>query len=205
MHTSRSLAALLIAASGIAFAFEACAQTLYKWVDQDGRTHFSDKPPAGFKGEVTKIQADAVPDVVIRAPAAPAKAQAQDDDKEKAPPDVAARRRQLRDQLAARVAVARANVEAARKALGDGEGATDDEKQYVRQESPRDERRPERTPPPRSNCMSQKTSDGKSVWNCPRPIPGEAYFERQAKLEEALRKAEEELADAERAYRRGVD
>jgi hypothetical protein len=53
--------------------------------------------------------------------------------------------------------------------------------------------------------MGETTSDGRTLWNCPAPIPGEAYFDRQKALEDALQKAEEELAEAERAYRRGVD
>src|SRR6185369_5392884 len=108
------------------------------WVDKDGRVHFSDKPPAGFKGEVTKIQADVQPDVVVpRASPPRAQPQAAEDDKDK-PVDVATRRRQLREQLGARVALARAKLEAARKALSDGEGAAEDEKQFVRQEFGRD-------------------------------------------------------------------
>jgi hypothetical protein len=103
------------------------------------------------------------------------------------------------------VAAARAKLEAARKALADGEDPVDGDRQYVRQEFPRSDRHPERTPPPRSNCMSNTTTDGKAVWNCPRPIPTDAYFSRQDKLEEAVKKAEEELTEAERAYRRGVD
>ena len=192
--------ALLLLASG------AFAEVLYKWVDKDGRVHFSDKPPVGFKGEVAKIVTDAVPDPPPVAAPRPApkvvKPEAEDDEKSV---DIATQRRQLREQLAARVAAARVKLEAARKALADGEDASSEERQYVRQEFARDERRPDKTPPPRGNCMSQKTTDGKAVWNCPRSIPTEAYFTRQDKLEEAVKKAEEELAEAERAYRRGVD
>jgi hypothetical protein len=53
--------------------------------------------------------------------------------------------------------------------------------------------------------MASKGSDGRAIWNCPRPIPNEAYFDRQKQLEEAVKKAEEEVTEAERAYRRGVD
>ncbi len=195
----------VLAVAAFAFAAAATAQTLYKWIDKDGRVHFADKPPVGFKGEVTKIQVDAQPDVVVpRASAPRAQPQAEGDGKDK-PVDAATRRRELREQLTARLSLARAKLEAARKALSETDGATEEERQFVRQEFGRDERRPERTPAPRANCMSQKTTDGKAVWNCPRPIPTDAYFERQAKLEEAVRKAEEEVAEAERLYRRSVD
>jgi hypothetical protein len=36
-------------------------------------------------------------------------------------------------------------------------------------------------------------------------VPGEVFYDRVHGLEDALRDAEKELADAERAYRRGVD
>ena len=191
-------------AAALALSPIAGAQVLYKWVDKDGRVHFSDKPPVGFKGEVTAIQPDAVPDAVVRPPVAPGKARVEEDEKPK-PDDMAAKRRQLREQLALRVAQARAKLEAARKALDDGEDATDGERQFVRQNFPRDARRPARTPPPRANCQSTVGSDGKAIWNCPRQVPNEAYFDRRKNLEEAVKKAEEELAEAERAYRRGVD
>ena len=180
----------------------ALAQTVYKWVDKDGKVNFSDKPPANFKGEVTRITPDAQPDAAPRRPVA--KPEAAQLEEEKAP-DANAKRRATREHLAARVAAARAKLEQARKALADGEGAGDDEKQFVQERLDRNARRPERTPPPRSNCMSQVTPDGKPIWICPRPVPGQAYYERQEKLEEAVRKAEEELEEAQRAYRRGVD
>ena len=195
----------VLAIAVLVLSTNVAAQTLYKWVDQDGKVHYADRPPVGFKGEVTRIEADAVPDVAPRPPpAAPAKRQVEDEGKEKAP-DPATRRRQQRELLAARLTAARDKVEAARKALAEGEGAGEDEKQFVHETFRRDERRPERTPPPRSNCMSSTSSGGTAEWNCPRQVPNDAYFERQGKLEEAVRQAEEELADAERAYRRGVD
>jgi len=204
VHLTASVT-FFLALVAFACATDAGAQTtLYKWVDKDGKTNFSDKPPAGFKGEVTRVLTDAPPDAPVpSAPkAAPKKVQAPEDDK---PPDMNTRRRLLREQLAARVAAAQAKVDQARKAIADGELPSDEEKQFVQQHFARDARRPERTPPPRSNCMSQVSSDGKPIWLCPRPVPGEKYYDRQKKLEEALAKAEEELADAERAYRRGVD
>lgn len=36
---------ILIAAVTLALAASAAAQTLYKWVDKDGKTHYSDTPP----------------------------------------------------------------------------------------------------------------------------------------------------------------
>jgi hypothetical protein len=182
----------------------ALAQALYKWTDKDGRVQYADKPPAGFKGEVTRIEIDAVPTPVKPAAAPPSKAQPDDDAKEKVL-DPAAKRRAERERLSARLAAAREKVEKARADLAGGEGILDEEKQIVQQHHARDAKRPQNTPAPRQNCMGETTSAGRTVWNCPTPIPGEAYFDRQKTLEEALQKAEEELAEAERAYRRGVD
>ena len=202
MRGLRLLALAFAAAATVSHG--APAQTLYKWVDKDGKVQYSDKAPAGFKGEVTKIETDATADPVPRAPAAPVKARVEPEGKAK-PNDVAGRRKQVREALALKVSAARAKLEAAQKALSEGEGAIEGENQFVRQNFHRDAARPSRTPPPRTNCMSQTSSDGKAIWNCPRQVPTEAYFDRRQKLEEAVRLAEEELTEAERAYRRGVD
>jgi hypothetical protein len=198
-------AALLFAAAGIASA----AQVFYKWTDNDGRIQFSDKPPVAFKGEVTRILVEDSPQL----PAAPAagsrpapKAKpAVDEDEREKPADMNSLRRAKREGLEMRLAAARASLEAAQKALADGEEPGEAERQFVQERLNRDARRPERTPAPRSNCMSRVSSDGKAIWICPRPIPNEAYYTRREKLEEAVRKAEEDVAEAERAYRRGVD
>ena len=200
-----ALAAIVVSLSTALFA--ASAETFYyRWIDKDGKTQFSDKPPANFKGEVTKVLVDAVDPVRPSSPptAAPKARPATVEAEEKAP-DLATRRRAQRDQLEARLSQARQNLEVAKKALADGEGTTEDEKQFVRQNFARNERQPERTPPPRGNCIASRGSDGRAIWNCPRPIPNDAYFDRQKQLEEAVKKAEEEVTEAERAYRRGVD
>jgi hypothetical protein len=195
--------AAAVAIIALTAALGCSAQVLYRWVDKDGKVNFSDKPPNAFKGEVTRIQVDSAPDLPAALPAAPRKpARVEEDEK---PLDAAGKRRQVREQLAARLTAARAKVELARKVLSDGEPTDEGERQFVQERFDRNARRPERTPPPRSNCMAQSTPEGRDIWICPRSIPGEAYFSRQEKLEEALRRAEEELAEAERAYRRGVD
>ena len=43
------------------------------------------------------------------------------------------------------------------------------------------------------------------VGHGPTVVPSEAYYERVQKLEDDVRRAEEEVAAAEQAYRRGVD
>lgn len=204
MRSLRSgIVAVGVALASIVPGLEAAAQTFYKWVDKDGKVHYSDKPPAGFKGEVTRMETDLAPTPAKAPPPKPAKVEGDDD--EKKPPDLNTRRRMERERLAARLAAARAKLEQAQKALADGDDPQEGEKQIVQQRHARDERRPERTPAPRQNCMSQKASDGRPIWNCPTPIPGEAYFTRHKALEDAVRQAELEVEEAERAYRRGVD
>ena len=59
--------------------------------------------------------------------------------------------------------------------------------------------------PNRSNCTVSRGANGKPVTVCPTIIPNQAYQERLASLEDAVRKAEDDLDAAQTAYRRGVD
>jgi hypothetical protein len=207
VQPARGTLPFVAALFALGLAFDSAAQAVYyRWIDKDGKVQFADKPPVNFKGEVTKVMIDTPadpPPKAAPAPRAPAKARAADEDEKT--PDLNTRRRQQREALEARVRQARLNLEAAKKALSEGEGTTDDERQFVRQNFARDEKNPAKTPPPRGNCMADRASTGQAIWNCPRSIPKEAYFDRQQKLDDAVKKAEEELAEAERAYRRGVD
>lgn len=47
---ARSLLAVTVALSLIAVATAASAAEIYKWVDSQGKSHFSDKPPAADQG-----------------------------------------------------------------------------------------------------------------------------------------------------------
>jgi hypothetical protein len=58
---------------------------------------------------------------------------------------------------------------------------------------------------PRPNCFAGTDAHGNAVLNCPTVVPQDTYYERRRQLDEALRLAEEELAAAELAYRRGTD
>ena len=57
--------------------------------------------------------------------------------------------------------------------------------------------------PPRTNCRNATDAEGRPFLLCATQVPGEAFYDRQKKLDTQLEKALEELADAERAYRRG--
>lgn len=194
--------ALLLSVVLIGFVSLSVGQTLYKWTDAQGRIQYSDRPPKDFKGEVTRIESDAQPP---QSPAWVPKAAAPKAEEgrqvEKATGDINSRRRALREKLAADVTRARERLEAAKKALGEAEGPQVDERQVVQQRFARG------TQPktPRSNCREVVASDGKKSLMCPALVPGEGYYDRIRLLEEAVARAEEDLANAERAYRQGAD
>lgn len=208
-------------ACGLAFALGASAQTLYKWIDAQGRVQYSDKPPKGHKGEVTTIENEPLPPPVQR-PAQPRKASAEP---EGAKPDIAAQRRATRERLGANITRARERLEAAKLALEEGQAPMDDERQVIQQRvakggnaMPQPIRNPDAgqarqagggmhgMSTTRTNCREVVAAGGRKTVICPTMIPGgEAYRERIRKLEEDVAAAEAALAEAEIAYRRGVD
>jgi hypothetical protein len=183
-------------------AGSAVAQTLYRWTDAEGKVQYSDRPPKNFKGEVTRIEADVEKATLPARTVAPAAAPPTEQ-KAAAPreTDIAAKRRATRAQLEARMERARENLETARKALADGENPEPEERQIVQQ---RVTPRALKDMTPRSNCRVD-VIEGKKTIICPTAVPSTEYHERVNRLEEAVRQAEAELADAESAWRRGVD
>ena len=126
------------------------------------------------------------------------------------PPSVApevdsfsSRRQQAHAALRERLEKARANLLEAERARESGGKALPEELQVVQR----------RFPPlqagqsaPFPNCANrQDPASGSLVLICPTQVPGAAYYQRQRQLDEDLAAAERELADAERAYRRGMD
>lgn len=200
---ARAGAGLLVLA--LAAALPLPAQVLYKWIDTQGKVHYGDKPPKDFKGEVTRLEPDpppaSAPALPRRAPVpAPAPAQAEPG-REKGAGDIASQRRARREGLHAQLVQARDRVEAARKALDEAGSPGLDERQVVQQ------RFAKGTAPatPRSNCREVIGPDKRKTMVCPVLVPNEGYYERIRGLEEAVARAEEDLAAAERAYRAGVD
>lgn len=197
----RAASAAALCALAAALALPAAAQSFYRWTDAEGKVQYSDKPPKGFKGEVTRIEHEEKPALPSKAApvaapaAAPVKAPA-------AGEDIAAKRRATRLRLGAQLASARANVEAARKAISDSESPEVDERQVVQQ---RHTQGGMHGMSPRSNCRAETGKDGRKTLMCPTSVPTVEYHDRIARLEAVLRRAEEELADAEEAWRRGVD
>jgi hypothetical protein len=197
----RSASLALLFAAGIA-AGAAAAQVLYKWVDDQGKTQYSDRPPKAFKGEViridTEVEKSTLPPSAVPVPppagagkVAPA-AQGE---------DIAAKRRATRARLEERLTKARDKAAAAKTALEQGQSPEPEERQIVQQRNPGGGMH---GMAPRSNCRVEGSGNSK-VLMCPTFVPSTEHYEKVARLEEDVRKAEEELAEAERAWRRGVD
>jgi hypothetical protein len=192
----RGILAIVLAAVPIA----AAAATFYKWVDKDGTVHYGDAPPKGFTGEVTRVEVDpgahtAGPGKVPPAPPSPARG-SEVPPPAPPPPDLLTQRRETRARLEENLAQARERLDLARKALAEAAAPQEDEWQYTVGGSP--------GPGPHvamSNC--HKTKDGKTI--CPGRVPNAEYYSRIQQLEDEVKRAEQAVEGAERAYRRGVD
>lgn len=179
-------------------SFGSAAQVLYKWTDKDGRVQYGDQPPKKFDGPVTRIEIDTKANTrpMKVAPRAPEET-AEETPAEAADP--ARKRRMARLALESRLVEARARYEGAKKALEDAAAPDVEERQVVQQ-------RFDKMQAGRSNCRAAgKDANGKNIFNCPALVPNDAYYERIKRLEDAVKAAEDELAAAEQAYRRGTD
>jgi hypothetical protein len=177
-------------------AAQADVRTLYRWTDAQGRVQYSDKPPPpSFKGEITRIEVETDSNTsAVEAPRAPRVAP---DVMKDVTPDVNKARREKRAKLEEAVRLAEKKVAEAKAALEQGGEPKDDEQGMI-------QRRYAKVPAGKTNCRVIPEGDKKAII-CPAMTPNEQYYERQKSLEEGLRTAQQELDEAERAYRRGVD
>ena len=218
---SGAFAAILAVSLGLAWG-EAAAQVLYKWTDTDGKIQYSDQPPKNFTGAVTRLEPDEqpLPPSLPARPRAPAKAITSGEEPPPVIVDSAGQRRELRRTLESDVVRARRKLESAKAALDATPSPQDDERQVIQQKVEKGHPTPGAGSAStggmlgsggmhggttRSNCKTVKGNDGKTITTCPTAVPNDAFYDRIKGLEEAVRVAEEELAAAERAYRRGVD
>ena len=181
------------------------AQVLYKWVDEGGKTQYSDRPPKNFKGEVIRIETEVDKTTLPPARAlTPAPAAATPANGKVAPAgpadDIAAKRRATRARLEDQLTKAREKVDVAKKALAQAQNPEPEDRQVIQQRASGGMH----GMTARSNCRVEGTGKTKTLM-CPTMIPTEEYRDRLARLEEDVRKAEEELEAAEQAWRRGVD
>lgn len=195
--TDRPPLRALLLVLAVALASPALAQKiLYKLVDRQGRVTYTDSVPKNFDGTVTPMEPVTESNVLPSAKPPEAAAGA------KAPEGLNETRRQARDDLDRKLRAAQAKVEAARKAKDEGADPLPEELQTIQHRSapPRPGQ-----PLPKPNCFVARTPQGAPVVHCPSQVPNDAYYARQKKLDDDLAAAQEELALAERAYRRGTD
>lgn len=194
--TDRPMLRASLLALAAALALPASAQVLYKLIDRQGRVTYSDNEPKNFDGTVIRLEPDTTSNIMPSAKSgegAPRVGPAS---------GMAENRRQIREDLEKKLRTAQARVEAARKAVAEGDKPLPEEMQSIQHRYP-----PLRSgqAPPNPNCFAASDPNGVASLNCPTRVPNDAYYERQKKLEEDLKLAEEELALAEREYRRGTD
>ena len=187
--------ALLVALVAL-LAAPAFAQVLFKLVDRQGRVLYADKVPKDFDGTVTRLESEPASNVL------PSSRPGESPPRASPPAGIGEDRRRAREDLGKKLRDAQDRAEAARKAKAEGSDPLPDELQTIQHRHP-----PLRSgqQPPNPNCFVAKDASGAASLNCPSRVPHDAYYERQKKLDEELRTAEEELENAERAYRRGTD
>jgi hypothetical protein len=206
----RSSTRLRAATISLAFLFAAfvsapaAAVTFYKWTDDRGEVHYGDTPPKAFAATAKRIDVDTTSQPVARPrlPVAPPLAVPEPT----AAPDPLTQRRLTRARLQKNLDDARARLDLAQKALAETAGPQEGEQQVVQgQPLPI----PPDAPVPNagsghSNCTSVATPNGRRVF-CPHLVPGEEYYARIDRMQEAVRVAQQAVEDAELAYRQGVD
>lgn len=179
----------------------ASAAPLFKLIDRQGRVTFTDAAPKEFDGQVIRLELSSTPTIppppkpALPPEARPATASPAEGYGE--------RRRRSRAELQGRVDKARAGVEEARRAKGEGSRATPEEMQVIQRRFP--PLKSGQTPPYPNCAQRMDPGSGTAVLICPTQVPGPAYHDRQRRLEAALASAEAELAEAETAFRRGTD
>ncbi|MBL0143365.1 MAG: DUF4124 domain-containing protein [Betaproteobacteria bacterium] len=191
-----ALRGALLLALAVMLATPAWAQVLYKLVDRQGRVTYSDKEPKNYDGTVTRLEPDTASNIV------PGAKPGENPPRAGTAGGIGETRRLAREDLDRKLRAAQARVDAARKALAGGSEPLPEELQTVQHRYP-----PLKAGenPPNPNCFAANDPSGVPSLNCPTRVPLDAFYERQKKLEDELKVAEEELALAERAYRRGTD
>jgi hypothetical protein len=169
MRNLNSVTTLVLFFLGLVVATQADAQTLYKYVDKDGKITYSDIPPKDGE-KASKVTVDKNVNLT--------KLNTKDaSGKEQKFADIKARgdaRSALRDKLQGEIKTAETNLEKAKKALEDGRDPLEGETRIVVGKN--------------SNSV-QRTPE---------------YFARIEALEEAVKKAEARVKEAEVKFQRGA-
>ena len=199
-----AFAIALLASSG------AQAVTLYKLVDSKGGVTYTESPPYGFNGKVVPVDIafDTTP-----VPPKPPQAAVTEKAEVNAPtpqPDYLTKRRATRAALEMRLTQARQALDNAKLALANAT-MEPDEAQIIMVPTTKQPRPGEVVPgnPPSirtdPKMCGEVVRNGKRVHTCGRVVGNENFVARMNQLEEGVKRAEEEVAEAETAWRRGVD
>lgn len=176
----------------------ACAQTLYRYIDKDGRVVITDQPPKGVAFE--RVEFDRNTNVIEGPRRNPVASEGKSGGN-----DMAARRAKLRDQLRLEVEAAREKLTAARQDLESGREPLDDEWQPT-VSAPDNGGKPNKQgviTGRGGRVVCAAAPDGKV--SCPAIlVPSETYRERLNGLEQAVGAAEEAVRQAELKYRRNA-
>jgi TolA-binding protein len=191
-----ALAIVVAMALAVALAAHADGQVLFKLIDRKGRVTYSDTEPKNFDGEVIRLEPDTASNIMPGLPR-PGRPPSSGPVKDGPSP-----RQVARAELEKRLRAAQDRVEAARKAKAEGEDPLPEELQTIQK---RFAPLAQGQAAPGPSCLSLVDPHGAAFLSCPSRVPNEDYYARQKALDDALQQAEEELALAERAYRRGTD
>jgi len=173
----RSISAVMLAGvMALAAAGMGHAQALWKYTDKDGKVTYSDKEPK--KGEKAQLVTSDPAANVIDAPKNTGEAAPQKSREEK---NRVAERENQRNQLRDALDAAKAELEAAKSALEAGREPLPEEIQLVVGRTPTGA-------PTGANAAMRKPE----------------YYARIKSLEEAVKKAEEKVENADRDYRRAA-
>jgi len=203
--------------AGFAFTFALLASagaaeavTLYKLVDSKGSVTYTESPPYGFNGKVIPV------DIAFDTnPIPPKPPRAVTIDKAEAivqapEPDYLTKRRATRAALETRLMQARRGLDDAKLALANAK-MEPEEQQIVMVPTAKQQQRPgeisQDTPSMRtdSKMCGHVMRNGRLIQACGRVVGNENFAARMNQLEEQVKRAEEEVAEAETAWRRGVD
>ena len=175
-------------------------QSVYKQVDKDGKTTYSDQR-AAKEGKPLEIDSDRNVTQSAKDKGTGSKALSIEEHVKQ--------RRELRDTLRAAIEQAQAALDVAREALAKGQEPREDEWQPTVSNA-------DNAGKPNASgvitgrngqvvCSKVKGPDGSNRVLCPAvQVPGEAFRDRFKALEDAVAKAEESLREAEQNYRRNA-
>jgi hypothetical protein len=184
------------------------AVTLYKLVDVDGKVTYAELPPHDYHGRMIPMDIDVQTSAAqVTKATTPAPEQAAPK-AEKPEPDYLSRRRATRAALDARLKRARDRLEAAKAALANLTMQEDDVRIVMKEvkEKTRSDTRPPGSPDPRMRPGCKDLfANGRHKYMCPGGAPNENFIARASALEEEVKQAEDEVEEAEVAYRKGVD